>query len=112
MLDGGQARAAGLPVATDADVGRVRYAYMPGATARELAVETLSLAESLREDAMLGLRMTDGIPDSLAVRAGVEPALESLVADGLVEHVGNTWRTTERGWLLGNEVFGRVWTGV
>lgn len=111
MLNGEQARATGLLTATDGDVARVRYEYGPGAGSRELSVETLTESEALREDAMLGLRMTEGISESLAVRAGVETALESLVADGLVEQAGGTWRTTERGWLLGNEVFGRVWTG-
>jgi oxygen-independent coproporphyrinogen-3 oxidase len=57
------------------------------------------------------LRLSVGIDDSLAARAAVMPALESLVRDGLLEHAGGRWRVTQRGWLLGNQVFGRVWTG-
>ena len=65
--------------------------------------------EAAREDAMLGMRMSEGIDDALAERAGVVSALESLVADGLVEHAGGRWRPTERGWLFGNEIFSRIW---
>lgn len=75
-------------------------------------LEVLSAAEALREDAMLGLRMSDGITADLASRAGVEPVLEELAQGGLVRFDQETgrWTTTQRGWLLGNEVFGRVWT--
>jgi oxygen-independent coproporphyrinogen-3 oxidase len=107
MLSGEQARAVGL-VGEDA-VARARYAYQPGRDARAVSLETLSEAETLREDAMLGLRMTAGIENALAERAGVVEALESLASDGLVVREGERWRATERGWLLGNEVFGRVW---
>jgi oxygen-independent coproporphyrinogen-3 oxidase len=41
--------------------------------------------------------------------AGLDDVLEGLAADGLVERAGGRWRTTRRGWLLGNVVFGRVW---
>lgn len=65
--------------------------------------------EAAREDAMLGLRLTDGIEDDLAERAGVVGRLKSLETAGLVAHDEGRWRTTERGWLLGNEVFSAVW---
>lgn len=114
MLTGEQARLAGL-LGEDkaAHTARVRYAYgsdrllLDGACEVEV-LETLDAAEALREDAMLGLRLSAGIPFELAERSGVVPALEALEADGLVERAGGRWRTTERGWLLGNEVFGRV----
>jgi len=68
-----------------------------------------AVAEAAREDAMLGMRMSDGIGEELAVLAAVVPALESLVADGLVTFAGGRWMPTERGWLFGNEVFSRIW---
>jgi oxygen-independent coproporphyrinogen-3 oxidase len=74
------------------------------------SVETLTYQEAAREDAMLGMRMTEGITDDLARRAGVTDVLESLRRDGLVQREGSRWRVTQRGWLLGNEVFGRLWT--
>ncbi|MDO8879975.1 MAG: coproporphyrinogen-III oxidase family protein [Coriobacteriia bacterium] len=114
MLTAATAREAGFIVADGVD--RVRYAIacsvetglgiMP-----EVTVELLDEGESAREDAMLGLRLTRGIDEGLASRAGVTEVLEGLAADGLVVHADGRWATTERGWLLGNEVFSRVWAG-
>lgn len=104
----------------------VRLAALAGLTAPEGGArvrfasvgepEWLTREEALREDAMLGLRLARGIDAGLAAAAGVEGVLADLAADGLVELAephGETarWRPTERGWLLGNEVFGRVWAG-
>jgi coproporphyrinogen III oxidase-like Fe-S oxidoreductase len=74
-------------------------------------VETLTAAEKAREDVMLGLRLVVGVRVEAVTVAGVEPVLRGLADDGLTELVGGRWRTTPRGWLLGNEVFRRVWTG-
>jgi oxygen-independent coproporphyrinogen-3 oxidase len=77
----------------------------------EVEVELLDAGQAAREDAMLGLRLTRGIDDTLAGLAGVREILKTLETDGLVARAGGRWATTERGWLLGNEVFGRIWTG-
>lgn len=61
------------------------------------------------EDVMLGLRLSRGVAEEDVSFAGLEAVAASLAEDGLVELSGQRWRTTERGWLLGNEVFGRVW---
>jgi oxygen-independent coproporphyrinogen-3 oxidase len=118
MLGGAVARAVGIAGDTAATPhagagDRVRYSgssdierWLMGAGG---SVEVLSRQEALREDAMLGLRLTEGIPEALAQAAGVTDALESLATDGLVECREDRWRTTRRGWLLGNEVFGRIW---
>lgn len=117
MLSGDQARALGLVPASETQVARVRYGYaadpFPMRSEQPLATfETLTAAEALREDAMLGMRMTEGIAEELALLAGVTAPLESLVRDGLVTHERGRWRPTERGWLFGNEVFGRIWGAV
>ncbi len=114
MVDGEQAHALGLAPDDRTDVGRVRFSYaphlLPGDQLQPLSsIELMTVAEAAREDAMLGMRMTDGISDSLAEGAGVTEALESLVVDGLVEHVDGRWRPTERGRLFGNEIFSRIW---
>ncbi|MBN2247839.1 MAG: coproporphyrinogen III oxidase family protein [Coriobacteriia bacterium] len=114
MVDGAQARALGLAPEEGGDIGRARYAYaahvLPGDQLQPLSsIEHLTVAEAAREDAMLGMRMSEGISEGLAVRARVTPALESLVADGLVTFADGRWRPTERGWLFGNEVFSRIW---
>ena len=74
-------------------------------------LELMTRVEAAREDAMLGMRLVDGIDDELARRAGVVAVLESLAEDGLVHLEGSRWSATQRGWLLGNEVFGRIWAG-
>jgi putative oxygen-independent coproporphyrinogen III oxidase len=119
MLAAGDASLVGVTVpAAFADAARLRYSYsadvaawLEAPLAPPVETEWLAAEEALREDAMLGLRLTAGIDDSLAARADVMPALESLMRDGLLEHADGRWRVTQRGWLLGNQVFGRVWTG-
>jgi oxygen-independent coproporphyrinogen-3 oxidase len=75
------------------------------------SIEWLDAGEALREDAMLGLRLVRGIDAVLAQRADIEDVLVGLEEKGLVEREGRRWRTTRRGWLLGNEVFSAVWAG-
>jgi oxygen-independent coproporphyrinogen III oxidase len=103
----------GDPIADD--VARIRYSNADGLqawlTGAPHEIERLSAAEVAREDVMLGLRLTRGVRASQVLEAGIEPVLESLAADGLVEVAEGRWRTTQRGWLLGNQVFGRVWAG-
>ena len=114
MLDAMAARAAGFVVGDD--VARVRYAVAPSvatglAIMPAIEVETLDAAQAFREDAMLGLRRARGIDDGLAERAGVVAVLRSLADEGLVFYTDGRWMVTDRGWLLGNVVFGRVWAG-
>lgn len=117
MIDATTARTIGLYFGEESreEVARVRYGnpvdieqWLMGYPAE---IEVLSAPSARREDAMLGLRLRAGITDQLAQSAGVEGALAQLNAEGLVEHVAGRWRTTDRGWLLGNEVFRRVWEG-
>ncbi len=123
MLSAAQARTAGLVGDEVAEDARVRYANQtppseePSASPAAAAAlcEVLTAAEAKREDVMLGLRMTRGVTDAAVEAAGLAAALEPLVAEGLLERTGtglaSRWRTTERGWLLGNVVFEAAWTG-
>jgi oxygen-independent coproporphyrinogen-3 oxidase len=114
LLAGSSARAVGLigasnyaqrvRYAVEADIGEGLEAVPP------VELEFLSAAEALREDCMLGLRRVAGIAEELAERAGVTAVLAGCVEAGLVERSAGVWRLSERGLLLGNEVFGRVWT--
>ena len=122
MLDAATARAAGFAEAEDAAPARIRYAnsvnieqWLHGAGG---TVEPLTAEEVVREDVMLGMRLVRGVSSRQVAEAGLTGVLESLAADGLVELAsdvtskpGPNWRTTQRGWLLGNQVFSRVWTG-
>ncbi|PKQ15933.1 MAG: coproporphyrinogen III oxidase [Actinobacteria bacterium HGW-Actinobacteria-7] len=73
-----------------------------------MQLETLSPADALREDAMLGMRMSVGISDELAEDAGVVAVMESLADRGLVMHAAGRWRPTEHGWLFGNQIFSAI----
>lgn len=121
-----------LPACADGgEPARVRYSSAPAEgpireasleaaarfaeTARvAVELECLSEREAAAEDLMLGMRLVRGVDEVLIAQArglldGVDDCIEGLVADGLA-----TWRDgrltpTQRGWLLGNELFGRLW---
>ena len=58
---------------------------------------------------MLGLRLARGVTADHIEAAGVTSVVASLVDEGLLTYVdGGSIATTPRGWLLGNEVFGRI----
>jgi oxygen-independent coproporphyrinogen-3 oxidase len=111
-----------LPPDGEPTPARARYTreasvddYIRRPLAAPAAFEFLSRDEAAREDAMLGLRTTFGIPSAAAESAGISEVLADLAVKGLVRATrgpgGETrWRTTEQGWLLGNSVFGAVWT--
>jgi oxygen-independent coproporphyrinogen-3 oxidase len=120
MLDAATARAVGLLSGAESDVARVRYGN--AATIADWlvgqgdSVETLTHQEVLREDVMLGMRLTRGVRVKDVASAGLDDVMASLERDGLVERSdtppdGARWRTTRRGWLLGNEAFRRIWLG-
>ncbi|MDR3685821.1 MAG: radical SAM family heme chaperone HemW [Coriobacteriia bacterium] len=117
MFEPGTAQTVGMYFGDSAqqDVARVRYAnsgeidaWLTGAAPQ---VELLSADEVAKEDVMLGLRLVRGVRVSQVSAARLDDVLDSLRHDGLTELVDGHWRTTERGWLLGNVVFGRVWAG-
>lgn len=75
--------------------------------------DDLTLAQMMAEDLMLGMRMTCGISTELVEKAAqrlpdVISVLTVLQEEGLVELRENRWRPTERGWLCGNELYGRL----
>jgi coproporphyrinogen III oxidase-like Fe-S oxidoreductase len=118
MLDAATARAVGLLSDDRQDVARVRYGNAASIAdwlvGRGDTVETLTLEESRREDVMLGMRLTRGVFEADVTAAGLTEVMTALAEDGLVE-LDDTrrdnvrWKTTRRGWLLGNEVFRRIW---
>ncbi|MHB1340442.1 MAG: radical SAM family heme chaperone HemW [Coriobacteriia bacterium] len=114
MVSVGTARAAGLVVSEE--VARVRFAVdcdMEAGLqlAPAVALDLLDGAEAAREDVMLGLRLSRGVSCENVANAGLGAVLERLAMQGLVELSGGSWRLTDRGWLLGNEVFSAVWAG-
>lgn len=75
--------------------------------------DDLDRAQMEAEDLMLGMRMARGVSDARVDAArvwleGLDHELVELERLGLVDHVAGRWRPTERGWLCGNELYGRL----
>ena len=97
---------------------RVRIAASPGdlAFAQSLGrphveLEMLDARESAVEDLMLGMRRSIGVAREQVLAVEGAPAVfERLEALGLVREQGARLVPTQRGWLLGNEVYGAIWS--
>jgi len=123
MLDAATALSLGLLTRSQVDGGaaRVRSAapadFEEWMTSGEVELEVLSTDEVAREDVMLGLRLVRGVSAARVTAARLDSVMEDLERLALVERfIGGPaseqrWRTTRRGWLLGNEVYGRIWAG-
>jgi oxygen-independent coproporphyrinogen-3 oxidase len=101
-------------------------------------VETLTPSQALAEDLMLAMRMSTGVAmETVEVAAGrratanalatvdglatagdrtspgllptAQEVFEDLCRLGLVELRAGRYCPTERGWLVGNELYGRIW---
>ena len=89
----------------------------------EFDVEFLTHKEAVAEDLMLHARLMEPISPALLVESELvfgasrlQDVLDSCVHDGLLDCVyadvlngAKTYRPTEKGWLLGNELYGRLW---
>ena len=83
-------------------------------------VDDLDARQMEAEDLMLGMRRASGVSDAQVSQAAavidgadtkassVAEAFAELSTLGLVEHAGGRIRPTERGWLCGNELYGRL----
>lgn len=78
-----------------------------------IVIDDLDPVQMAAENVMLAFRMRRGITDSYAdslseVLPDLRRTLFDLAAAGLIEHVSSSWQPTEKGWLLGNVIFGRL----
>lgn len=74
-------------------------------------IELLSARESAVEDLMLGMRRSIGVArEQVLAVEGALAVFERLEALGLVREQGDRFVPTQRGWLLGNEVYGAIWS--
>ena len=76
-------------------------------------VDDLDKLQMTAEDLMLSMRMAQGVSDDQVADASAllpetPGVLDSLVADGLIFHEDGRWKPTDRGWLCGNELYGRL----
>ena len=89
----------------------------PNLSSLRFAVEFLDAAQAAAEDLMLGARLSAGLHPGLVSHArallpGLDSCLDSLVSEGFLsapEEGSARLRPTEKGWLLGNELYGRLW---
>jgi oxygen-independent coproporphyrinogen-3 oxidase len=97
--------------------GRRQVAEASGLAGLDFDLEFLTAPQASAEDLMLGMRLTEGVGEALLAHARsvlgagrVDGALEEAAAEGLVRttRAGGV-APTERGWLLGNELFGLMW---
>ncbi len=77
-------------------------------------VETLSPLQADIEDLMLGMRMSRGVsPDLIAKIAQIKPVvldtISELEALGLIKFEDGRYKPTKHAWLLGNELYSRIW---
>lgn len=73
-------------------------------------IECLGAREAALEDLMLGMRRSVGVACEQArgVR-GTQGVFADLIRKGLVIEDDGRYKPTERGWLMGNEIFGALW---
>ena len=77
--------------------------------------ELLSAEETCAEDLFLAMRMARGVSDEQLVRASVllpqvSDVFNELQSLGLIAFCDNYWQPTKKGWLLGNELYARIWS--
>ena len=85
--------------------------------------EFLTHREAVAEDLMLHARLMEPISPALLAESELvfgasrlQDVFDTCVRDGLLDRVeadvlkgAKTYRSTEKGWLLGNELYGRLW---
>ncbi len=110
----------GLGAAAHSRLNGIRYANVRSVKRYIEAVESggntscVESAEAAKDDLLLGLRLREGVDmETFKARHGTElfsfsPRLKEALAAGLLEVRDNRVRLSERGQLLGNEVFARV----
>lgn len=74
--------------------------------------EFLTERQAVAEDLMLGARLARGLDESLVSHAqdllgdAFEVTLDRLMEEG---YLSGSLAPTEKGWLLGNELYGELW---
>lgn len=93
---------------------RSQIACDPRLASLRFDIEFLTEAQAAAEDLMLGARMRAGLDPGLVSHArrvlpSLDECLGGLVADGYLQTRGSRLAPTQRGWLLGNELYERLW---
>ncbi len=85
-----------------------------GLASLRFSAEFLTPAQSAAEDLRLGARLSRGLDTGLVRHArvllpGLDDCLGALVRDGYLRDSAGVYAPTQDGWLLGNELYGRLW---
>ena len=95
---------------------RRRLAESPSLSAQSFSLEFLTEGQAAAEDLMLGARLVEGLHPGLVEHAtqalppgSLAACLEGLRRDGLLTMREGRLAPTESGWLLGNELYERLW---
>ena len=94
---------------------RGELAADPRLPALSFSLEFLTEEQAVAEDLMLGARLVEGLRPELVARARelfgtrFDDSVDDLLARDLLAERGNRLAPTERGWLLGNELYGALW---
>lgn len=93
---------------------RSEIACDPRVASLRFDIEFLTESQAAAEDLMLGARMRAGLDPGLVFHArrvlpSLDECLGGLVADGYLQTQGRRLAPTECGWLLGNELYERLW---
>ena len=97
------------------ETGRRELADGPRLSATSFSLEFLNESQAVAEDLMLGARLVEGLRPELVRRARelfgarLDDTVDDLLARGLLAERGGRLAPTERGWLLGNELYGALW---
>ena len=95
--------------------GRWELAADPRLSSLSFSLEFLTGPQAIAEDLMLGARLVAGLRPELVSQAReafgsrLDATLEALLGDGLLVERDGRLAPTERGWLLGNELYGALW---
>lgn len=93
-----------------------RIACAPSLCDLDFSGELLTAEQAMAEDLMLGMRLVWGIDEGLMTEAArmfgedLESTIGRLEGEGLVRLDAGGMAPTNKGWLLGNEVFGALWS--
>lgn len=114
------ARVVDLPALSLGDAVRLRFVEGEDGAPSVPSIEQLNVREALAEDLMLSMRMVQGASAELIERARakigdalLDRACDAAVSLGLAQWQGSATgprlMPTERGWLMGNELFELMW---
>ena len=107
-----------LPELIENDTKRIRFSFGKDSAQQVVNFEQLNTREMIAEDLMLAFRKTSGISfENLekyqamlpSMKHDIDACLKECLRLNLLEKTQEFYIPAEKAWLLGNELFGRLW---